>query len=202
MKLYYSRGACSLAVRIIINEIGLTSEYEAVDLKTKQTETGSDFLKINPKGVVPTFITDEGETLTEVSVILQYLADSAHAAQLMPPPPHFNHYRVLEWLNYVATELHKSIGPLFRTTFTEEMKQSIFVPMIKTKLKFVDNHLHRHKFLVDEHFTLPDAYLFVILRWAMMLKFDLAKWPYVYRYFAELLNRPSIQKSMQEEGLS
>ena len=66
MKLYYTKGACSLAARIIINELALTCEYEAVDLKTKRTEKNQDFLQINPKGAVPTLETKNGEILTKL----------------------------------------------------------------------------------------------------------------------------------------
>src|SRR5689334_13101143 len=107
MKLYYSKGACSLAVRILLHELGIKSEFEAVDLKTKRTETNADFLKINPKGAVPTLTTDKQEILTENAVILCYLADEYKAIELLPAPGNFKRYRVLEWLNYVATEIHK-----------------------------------------------------------------------------------------------
>ena len=199
MKLYYSKSACSFAVRIIINELGLTCEYESVNLKIKQTVTGSDYFTINPKGAVPALITDDGETMTEVAVILQYLADTSHATHLFPPPSDFKHYRVLEWLNYVASEMHKSIGQLFHPDLSQEIKQNLVIPLVMTKLKFVDNHLHRHKYLMGDHFTLPDAYLFVMLRWALFFKFDLAEWPHIYRYFAEIHNRASVQLSLKEE---
>src|SRR5688572_12009519 len=113
MKLYYSKGACSLAVRIILHEIGAACEFEAVDLATKKTETGMDFLKINPKGAVPTLILDDKAILTENAVIQQYLAEKYHATQLLPPLGDMKRYRVLEWLNFISTDLHKSCGPLF-----------------------------------------------------------------------------------------
>src|SRR5690349_19217638 len=122
MKLYYSKGACSLAVRIIINEIGLQSEYEAVDLKTKKTATGQDFLKINPKGSVPVIQTDEKQILTENAVIQQYLADTNKATQLLPALGNFERYRVLEWLNFISTELHKGFSPLFNPNVPNELK--------------------------------------------------------------------------------
>lgn len=64
MKLYYTRSVCSLAVRIIMLELGLACEYESVNLKTKETETGLDFLTINPKGSVPALQINETEILT------------------------------------------------------------------------------------------------------------------------------------------
>lgn len=201
MKLFYTKGACSLAVRIIINEINLTCEYESVDLATKKTESGQDFLKINSKGAVPTLMTNSGEILSENAVILQYLADTNNRAQLLPIVGNFKRYRVLEWLNYVATDLHKSFGILFNSKIPDDMKDNLFIPMIKAKITYVDKHLHHNHYLLGETFTLPDAYLFVMLCWALHFKFDLAEWPNVARYFAELKARKSIEKSLQEEGL-
>lgn len=115
MKLYYSKGACSLAPRIIINELGVKSEFEAVDLAAKKTETGQNFLSINPKGAVPVLITNDGQTLTENAVILQYLADTNEGTELLPAFGSFKRYRVLEWLNYIATELHKGAGAVIQS---------------------------------------------------------------------------------------
>jgi glutathione S-transferase len=201
MKLYYSKGACSLAVRVVINELGLTCEYESVDLKSKQTGAGDDFLKINSKGSVPTIVTAKGEVLTENAVIQQYLADEAKAEQLLPKIGDFNRYRVLEWINYVATELHKGFSPLFNPSLPQEVKESIFIPNVQRKFAYVDKHLQNHAFLSGDHFTLPDAYLFVILLWASSMKIDLSQCSNLTRYFQKLLQRESVVKSLQEEGL-
>lgn len=122
MKLYYTQAACSLAVRITINEIGLKCDYESVDLKAKKTEKGEDFLKINPKGAVPVLKTNDGEILTENAVILQYLADTNSATKLLPGTGDFKRYRILEWLNYITTELHKTIGALFNPELPQKLK--------------------------------------------------------------------------------
>ena len=200
MKLYYTKGACSLVIRIIINEIGFDAIFESVDLKTKKTESGEDFSTINPKGAVPTLQLNNGDTLTENAVILQYLADTAKATELLPALGDFNRYRVLEWLNYIKTELHKSIGFLFNPTLTEDMKDKIVIPIIKTKLRYIDKHLSHHHFLLGDDFTLPDAYLFVMLRWSFYFKFDFKEWPHLATYFAELSKRASIKKSLDQEG--
>jgi glutathione S-transferase len=201
MKLYYSKGACSLAVRIIINELGASAEYEAVDLAGKKTANGNNFYDINPKGAVPTLVTDKKNVITEGAVILQYLADTYKASQLLPPIDDSNRYKVLEWLNYVATEMHKGCGILFNKQLTQETKDSIFIPMIKNKLKYLDNHLSKNAFLVANQFTLPDAYLYVTLTWLVHFKFDFTAWPNVANYMQELLKRPAVTKSLKEEGL-
>ncbi len=199
MKLYYTPSACSLVPRIIINELGLQPEFVSVNLMTKETQTGNDFFSINPKGAVPTLELDNGEILTENAVILQYLADFSKATQLLPPISDFKRYQTLEWLNYIATELHKGIGVLFNPLITEEMKETIFFPQINKKLTYVNNHLQDRTYLLGKDFTLPDAYLFVMLRWATYFKLDLKLWTHLDRYFKTLHDRPSIQCSLEQE---
>ena len=201
MKLYYTKGACSLAVRIIINEIGLECEFDLVDLKNKKTQAGMDFLGINPKGAVPVIQLNNGDILTENAAILQYLADHSKATHLLPPVNHFDRYRTLEWLNYIATELHKGFGPFFNPAFTDEMRNHIFLPMIKAKFNYVNHHLEHQQYLLGDAFTLPDAYLFVILRWASLFNVSLNEWGNLTRYFTALNNRASTQLSLVQEGL-
>lgn len=199
MKLYFAKGTCSLAVRIIIHEIRLKSEFEAVDLKTKKTASGEDFLQINPKGAVPVLLTDENEILTENAVIQQYLADKHNATHLLPALNNFKRYRVLEWLNFITTELHKGCGPLFNSAVPSDIKDSVFKPALQNKLHFVEKNLQKNTFLLGGQFTLPDAYLFVILSWLPYFKMDLNAWPHLTRYYANLEQRTTIQQSLQEE---
>lgn len=201
MKLYYSKGACSLVPRIIINELGLQCEFESVNLANKQTQAGKDYYAINPKGAVPVLITNNNETLTENAVILQYLADTAKAEQLLPSVGHFSRYRVLEWLNFVATELHKTFGPLFNPNIPQEVKDNISIPMLKTKLGYVNNQLEKNKYLCGDHFTLPDAYLFVMVTWSMHFKINFKELPHIARFYSEMLKRRSVQQSLDEEGI-
>lgn len=201
MKLYYSKGACSLAIRILIHEIGISCEFESVDLVKKITENGDDYFKINPKGYVPCLYLDNGEYLTENVAIQIYLAEEYKATQLLPTMGNFNRYRVIEWTTYVSTELHKGAGPLFNPSISPEEKNEIFIPVYKKKLDFVEQQLANRKYLVGNDFTLPDAYLFVILSWLHKFKLELSNWPNLARYFEELKNRKSVAQSLREEGL-
>lgn len=200
MKLYYSKGACSLIVRIMLNEVGIESEFEAVNLKTKKTHTGQDYLSINPKGSVPALELKNGELLTENAVILQYLADVSKAIELLPPVGYFQRYRVLEWLNYVATEIHKSFGPLFNPNIPQDLKNQIFIPLLESKLDYINKHLEHHQYLLGDDFTLPDIYLFVMLTWTSHFNLDLNKRENLARYFAELNNKQSVIESLKQEG--
>lgn len=182
MKLYYSTGACSLAVRIVIHELGVECEYERVDLKTKITETGKDFLEINPKGAVPTLQLDSGEIVTENQVIQQYLADT-HPSALLPFFGQMKRYRVLEWLNFVSMDVHKSFSPFFNPAISEGLRARIFRPILKAKLLLVNAHLAARSFLLGDHMTLPDAYLFVVSRWLGAAGFKISEFPHLEKFF-------------------
>ena len=201
MKLYFSPGACSLSVHITVNEMGLPCEYEAVDLKTKKTASGADFLKVNPKGEVSTFVLDNGEVMTENAVIMQYLADHYKKTNFLPGIDDFNRYRILEWVNFITTDIHKSFFPLFSQAVAQEEKDNIFIPLIKKKFDFVDKHLENRDFVAADRYTLPDGYLFVMISWLPMFKIDMNGWKNIPRYFAAIKARPAVQKSLAEEGL-
>lgn len=190
MKLFYSKGACSLAVRIVIHELGLPCDYIAVNLKTKITATGENYLNINPKGSVPALLTDDNILLTENAVIQQYLADTHHATNLLPPVGDFKRYQVLEWLNFISTDIHKGAGPFFTPQIPENLKTEIFVPRLKSKFAILDHALEKNPFLAGDHFTLPDAYLFVMLSWTGIIHIDLNEFPNLARYYENLKKAP------------
>lgn len=199
MKLYYSPGACSQAPHIILHELGLSHSSERVDLRSKQTESGRSYLDINPKGSVPALEMDSGELLTENAVILQYLGDRSGLGEVLPPIGNFRRYRVLEWLNFIATELHKSFGPLFNPAASEDTK-SLFADLIARKLDHVEAELGEGPFLIGDTLTLPDAYLFVITGWADKM-IGLGRWPNVAAFRERMLERDSVRTVLRAEGL-
>lgn len=202
MKLYYSKGACSLAIRIIIHELNLACDYEAVNLKTKLTETGRNYLEINPKGAVPCLEISSNELLTENNVIQQYLAESHNATHLLPTGNDFKRYRVLEWMNYISNDLHKACAPLFNPHFPKEVRESILIPNLKNKLTYIDQAIANKKYLLGDNFSLPDAYLFVILRWLTAFEITLSSYDNLCIFFDNLKSRDSIVKALQEENLA
>jgi glutathione S-transferase len=200
MKLYYSKGACSLAVRIALYEMEIPCEFEAVNLKTKQTEKDVNFLTINPKGSVPALLLDNQEVLTENAVIQQYLADN-HVASSLLPIAGLRRFRILEWLNFISTDLHKACSPLFNAKVPDEIKQEIFQPILKNKLSFVETHLKDNQYLMGELFSLADDYLFVVLVWLPGLHISLSDYPHLQRYFSLVKQRPMVQKALRDEGI-
>jgi len=199
MKLYYSPGACSQAPHILLHELGLSHDSERVDLRSRQTEAGRDYLAINPKGAVPALETDSGDVLTENAVILQFLGDRSGMAEVLPPIGDFRRYRVLEWVNFIATELHKSFGPLFSPDAGDDTKD-FARKLIAKKLDHVEGALGAGPFLMGEILTLPDAYLFVITGWADKL-IGLDRWPNLEAFRTRMMERDSVRQVLRFEGL-
>jgi glutathione S-transferase len=201
MKLYVSPGACSLAPHIALIAAGLPFSVERVSLKTKAIASGGDFRDINDKGSVPALVLDDGKVLTEAVVLLQYIADQAPAAGLAPAYGSVERYRVMEWLNYIAMELHKRFTPIFTPGCTEEGRTAAWAALAHP-LNYLARKLEGGAFLTGESFTIADAYLFTVLNWAGFAKFSLADWPALQAYQARVGALPAVQEALRAEGLA
>ena len=200
MKLYYSPGACSMAVHIVARETGVPVELVKVDIPNKKTERGDDYWKVNPKGYVPALELDSGDVLTEVGVICQYLADKMPEAGLAPELGTLARYHLMEWLNFVATEVHKQIGALFNPKMTPEMK-AVQLGVIERRLDALEKMLGGKDYLMGERFSVADAYLFTVLNWTKIHKIDMAKWPKLSSFMTRVGGRPKVHEAMRKEGL-
>ena len=200
MKLYYSPGACSLSPHIALLEAGLPYDLVKVDLKAKKLENGDDFLKINPKGQVPALALDSGEVVTEGPVIVQMIADKVSASKLAPARDSAGRYKLLEWLNFITTELHKNFSPMFSPVLADDAK-AFFKDRLMGKFKYIDGQLAGNDYLMGKQFTVADGYLFTMLSWAERMKFDLAAMPNLLAYKARVGARPMVQAALTKEGL-
>jgi glutathione S-transferase len=200
MKLYYAPGACSMAPHIVLREAGYKFDLEKVDIPNKKTAGGDDYWKINPKGYVPALKLDDGQVLTEVGVICQYLADQKADAGLAPKGGTIERYRLMEMLNFAASEVHKPVGFLFNPKMTPEMKE-VLLGYIERRLSALDKMLEGKQYATGDKFSIADAYLFVVLNWTGMHKIDLGKWPNVKTYVARVGGRPKVQETLKAEGL-
>jgi glutathione S-transferase len=200
MKLYYSPGACSLAPHIALNEAGYAHDLVKVDIPNKKTASGDDYWKINPKGYVPALGLDSGEVLTEVQVILQYLADQQQGSSLAPKTGTMERYRLMETLNFISAELHKQIGALFNPKMTPEMRE-VQMGYIERRMNALEKMLEGRQFTSGSTFSVADAYLFTILNWTNFHKISLDKWPNVKAYQARIAARPKVQETLKAEGL-
>ncbi|NNG23037.1 glutathione transferase GstA [Telluria aromaticivorans] len=201
MKLYVSPGACSLAPHIALNAAGLPFTVERVSLKTKAIASGGDFRDINAKGSVPALQLDDGKVLTEAAVLLQYIADQAPAAQLAPALGSFERYQLMEWLNYLASELHKRFTPIFTPGCSEEGRAAAWAGLARP-LNYIAGKLDGGEFLMGSQFTIADAYLFTVLNWVGFARFSLADWPTLQAYQARVAALPAVQQALRAEGLA
>ncbi|HXN41981.1 MAG TPA: glutathione transferase GstA [Myxococcaceae bacterium] len=200
MKLYYKPGACSLSPHIVLREAGLPFELDRVDTKSGKTQSGGDFASINPKGYVPSLQLDDGQVLTEGAVIVQYLADRKPEMKLAPASGTMERYRLQEWLNFIATEIHKSFSPLFNRKAPDEVRQAQ-LDRLGARLDYLAKQLEKRPFLMGNTFSVADAYLFTILKWAKVVNLDLARWPSLTAFQDRVGSRPAVRAAMEAEGL-
>lgn len=199
MKLYYAPGACSLSPHIVLEESELPFELEKVDLQTKETASGHDFYLVNTKGSVPALELDDGQVLTEGAAIVQYLGDQVPEKELIPLPKTMERYRVMEWLNFIATELQKSFTPIFNPAYTscrEEAKKTLL-----RQFDFVDRRLTGKSYVMGERFTVVDAYLFTISTWIEAAELSVDQWKALSAYRKRISERPAVCRAMMAEGL-
>ena len=200
MKLYYTPAACSLSPHIVAREAGFDPELVLVDLQTKKTKDGGDFLKISPNGYVPALQLDSGEILTEGPAIVQYLADRKPEAKLAPANGTLPRYQLQSWLNFITSELHKSFSPLFNPQTPAEVRNTT-LERIGTRFDHVSKALEGKPFLTGDQFTVADAYLFVVLNWTNFVKIDLGNWPTLKAFHGRVAARPAVQAALKAEGL-
>lgn len=197
MKLYYSPGACSLADHIALIESGLPFDEEKVDLKTRTTESGADYMTINPKGYVPALGLDDGGVLTENIAILSYIAE--RSGKLMPSGA-LGRSRALEALAYISTELHKGFKPFFMPDSGDDEKSAAREVLAK-RFALFEEALGQQAHAVGDAFTVADCYLFVLLFWCKT-KLGLDVPPNLSAYYERLTDRDAIRAALSEEGLN
>jgi glutathione S-transferase len=201
MKLYYAPATCSLAAHIVAREAGLPIELIKVDIGNHTLEDGTDYYTINPRGYVPLLELDDGTRLTEVTAIVQYLADLVPAAQLIPPAGTIDRVHVQEWLTFVSSELHKAFSPwLWHKETAESTKQNVRERLAR-HFGELDRLFAKQPYLMGERFTVADAYAYAIVNWAHFLMISLKPYPALAAFLARVAARPKAQQALVAEGL-
>lgn len=201
MKLYYSPGACSLSPHIVLREAGLAFEAVMAPTKTHKLPDGTDYYTINPLGYVPLLELDDGTRLREGPAIVQYIADQVPNKNLAPANGTLPRYRLQEWLTFIGTEIHKSFSPLFNPNMPEEGKK-IYRERLANRFGFVNNELAGKDYLMGDHFTVADAYLYTVTRWAKPMALDLSAFPNLQAHQQRVGARPAVQEALQVEKLA
>ena len=200
MKLYYSPGACSLSPHIALHEAGLACTPVLASTKSHKLQDGTDYYEINPLGYVPLLELDDGTRLREGPAIVQYIADQAPHKNLAPANGTLARYRLQEWLNFIGTELHKGFGPLFNPATPEEFKTATREKLL-SRLKWVDGQLEGRDWLMGEHFSVADGYLFTVTGWGKHTGVDISSFANLSAYVARVGARPGVQAALKAEGL-
>jgi glutathione S-transferase len=199
MKLYYTPGACSQAVHIALRELALPVELVKVDLVKHTLPDGSDFRAINPRGYVPMLELDDGTRYTEVNMLVQYVADLA-PGRIAPQFGTPERWRLMEWLAFISTEIHKGFGPLWNPKNPAEVRERT-VQALGNRYSLIEGTLAQQPFLTGAQFTVADGYLFVVTNWSRLHKVDLAPWPALQQFQARVAARPAVQETLRAEGL-
>lgn len=199
MKLYYSPGACSRAVRIALHEAGMPFEGVLASTKTHKLADGADYYAINPKGSVPVLELDDGQRLTEAAVILQFIADQATERKLAPPAGSMPRYRMMEWLSFLSTDVHKQYSPLFNPSYPEEAK-ALNREKLTQRFQWIDAELAGKKYLMGDDFTVADPYLFVLSGWNAPMKIDVSGLRNLEAFRQRMSERSSVQRALSEES--
>ena len=198
MKLYYAIGTCSFAVHVALREAGMPFEMVRYDMKARQLDGGGTLESVNEKGYVPVLELDDGQRITEVGVILQYIADQRPQSGLAPAAGSLARYRHLEWLNFIATELHKAYWPLFHDG--AEIENTNARDRLVKRFGWVQQKLGTQPFLMGETFTAADAYLLTVLNWTRPAGIDMGQWPRLKEYWSSLRKRPSVVEALAAES--
>ena len=201
MKLYYLPGACSLASHIMLHEVGAEFEIERVDPAAGLTATGENYRDINPNGYVPALDVGSGNVLSEGVAVLQYIADRHPEKAFSPALGSVARARLQQFLNFAAAELHKSWSPLFTDRSTEDEK-AIAAKKVRSKFDYLETVLSDGRdYMVENQFSVADAYTFVLANWANVKGIDLAAWPHLARFVERVMARPATQAALKAEGL-
>jgi glutathione S-transferase len=201
MKLYYSPGACSLSPHIVMREAGLAFEPVLASTKSHKLQDGTDYYGINPLGYVPMLELDDGTRLREGPAIVQYIADQAPLKNLAPANGTLPRYRLQEWLTFIGTEIHKTFSPLFNPNLADEGKK-IFRDKLAERFAFVDKDLAGKQYLMGDHFTVADAYLYTVTRWTKPMAIDISSFPNLVAHNARVEARPAVQEALKAEKLA
>ncbi len=197
-KLYYSPGACSMAVHVVLNELNAKYELEKISLQDRDPT----FLKINPRGQVPVLMVD-GEPVKEGAAILMYLLDT-HGSPMMPKSG-MGRAKALEWLMWANSSLHPaysrafSVAKVFPDKAMQDVAFNAALSSIQSYWDEADARLWKMKYLAGDEMTAADIMITVFANWGQMFPSKPKLGPNVMRVIKEVSSRPSYQQALKAE---
>jgi glutathione S-transferase len=206
LKLYYAPGTCALASHIALAEAGAPYTTEKVDFKTDQ-QNSPEYLGINPKGRVPSLVTDQG-ILTETPAMLAFVAQSFPQAKLAPLDNAFAFAQVQAFNSYLCSTVHvahahKGRGYRWATDEASFADMKRMVPKsVGASVALIERNMLKGPWVMGETYTICDPYLFTIAQWLEGDSVDLAALPKLADHRNRMAERPAVRKAMAEEGQS
>jgi glutathione S-transferase len=205
MDLYFSPGACSLGIHVILEEIGKPYGLKQVNLREGE-QYKPEFMGINPKSKVPTLKRDDGSVLTEFPAIATWLALTNRDSRLLPDDPE-RMARALEAMDYVVSTMHmQGFSRIFRPSnfapneADHEAVKGKGREIFEKGLKLMDKALEGREYLVGD-FSIADAALFYVEFWAAArMNIELPK--NCAAHYARMKARPAVAKAMADEGIA
>jgi glutathione S-transferase len=209
MKIYHAPGSCSQAICIVSQEAGLNAEVIKVDARKHLLEDGTSYYDIAELGYVPLLQLDDGTFLREGPVIAQYLADQRPATRLAPAHGTLERYRLLEWLNFLTSEVHKGFIPLLYAIAAGNYVDTAR-PKLEKRYKWIDQQLEGKTFLMGKDFSVADAYLFALTRWGTATwmesvynaNIDFSSHRHLQAWYERVIDRPAVKRVLSADGLS
>ena len=203
MKLYYSPGACSLGIHVILEEIGHPYEIEKVDLRQPAAER--KLTAVNPKSKVPTLVRDDGSVLTQWPALALWLGRRFPAAHLLPPGPEAE-IRAVELIDYMAGTVHV-LG------FSRLFNQARFAPsdadapavraqglaIVHAGFALLAAPLADREWLLGSY-SVADAALFFLAFWGRE-RFALDMPAPIVAHYDRMRARPAVQAVLRAEAL-
>ncbi|ANH67979.1 glutathione transferase GstA [Mitsuaria sp. 7] len=200
MKLYFSPGSCALATQIALREAEQEFQLIKVDFATKTTVEG-DYFQVSAKGLIPALQLDDGDVLTESAVILQWIADQHPQFKLLPVLGSRERYQAMQWLNYVATDLHKGMAVIFSPFVDAESKARFAEGNLAGRFEYIEQHLASNDYVLGEDFSVVDAYLYNVLRWPVRVDIDMSPYTSIGQFMDRMVQRPTVRAALKAEGL-
>lgn len=194
MKLYSAPGSSSSAAHICLIEEDIPFDLVKVDLRGDRRLPDGRYLRdLNPKNCVPVLELDNGQVLTEIAAILQFIADFKPSAGLAPANGTFARVRLQEALSFIGTELHTTLGAFFDPRWPDDAR-GLLQERFALRASYLDKQLQETDYLVGDRFSVADAYLFVVLGWCPMLEINLNRYLNLVAFMERVGDRPSVKQ--------
>jgi len=201
---YTAPGTCALATHIALLEAGADFELSTLDFGRQQQQS-PDFLAINPKGRVPALATERG-VLTETPALLAFIAQSFPQAKLAPLDDAFAFARMQEFNSYLASTVHvahahKRRGARWADDPAAHVAMQAKVPQTMTACAaMLESQLGTGPWVLGEHYSVADGYLFTLTGWLEGDGVDTSKFPRLMAHHARGGQRPAVQRALAGAG--